>query len=248
MDEIFWEVHSGLPQEAPGSDEMTAKAIAMANGLPADPLILDIGCGPGRQTIVLVQQTGGRVMALDNHQPFLDELARRVFARGLGDRVATINGSMLDMSFGMESFDMIWSEGAIYIMGFELGLRVFWPLLKPGGTVAVSELAWFTDQPSAEAKQFWSEGYPAMTSVAKNLDTIKSVGYELTGHFALPDSAWVDGYYGPLRERIDQLRGKYAGDATKLSRLDEEEAEITMFDKHSAEYGYDFYIMRKPPA
>ena len=248
MDKIFWEVHSGLPQEAPGSDEATAKAISMVESLATDPMILDIGCGPGRQTMVLAQETGGRVTALDNHQPFLDEVAQRAMARGLGDRIAIINGSMLDMSFSMENFDLIWSEGAIYIMGFELGLRVFWPLLKPGGTVVVSELAWLTDKPSAEAKEFWGEGYPAMTTVPNNLDTIKSIGYELTGHFPLPDSAWLDGYYGPMQKRIDVLRTKYAGDDHKLAMLDEEEAEIRIFDRHSAEYGYVFFVMRKPSA
>ncbi len=248
MDEMFWEVHSGLPQEGPGSDAATTKALRMIPDLPDQPRILDMGCGPGRQTMVLARHTAGQIIALDNHQPFLDDLNRRAQAGNMQGRITTTNGSMTAMEFAPESFDLVWSEGAIFIMGFELGLRVFWPLLKPGGTVVVSELAWFTDQPSAEAREFWGEGYPGMSTVPSNLDTIRNIGYELTGHFPLPDSAWLDGYYGPVEKRVAELRRKHEGHPDKLAYLDTEEREIEMFRKYSAEYGYVFFVMRKPLA
>lgn len=248
MDEVFWEVHSGLPQEGPGSDEATAQALTLIRGLPAQPKILDIGCGPGRQTMVLTRMTGGHVTALDTHSPFLDELNRRARDNGVEGQVTTVNRSMTSMAFEPESFDLVWSEGAIYIMGFEDGLRAVWPLLRRGGALAVTEISWFTDKPSAELKAFWGEAYPPMTAVPNNLSTIEKSGYKLIDHFPLPDSAWLDGYYGPLEERVAQLRRKYAGQRDKLACLDMEVLEIEMFRKYSAEYGYVFYIMRKPPA
>ena len=46
---------------------------------------------------------------------------------------------MLDMDFTEGTFDIIWSEGALYFMGFQKGLRRCRQLVKNGGYVAVSE-------------------------------------------------------------------------------------------------------------
>src|SRR5262249_11799155 len=50
--------------------------------------------------------------------------------------------SMSALDFPDASFDLIWSEGAIYVMGFAEGLRAWKRLLKPHGAIAVTELSW----------------------------------------------------------------------------------------------------------
>lgn len=65
----------------------------------------------------------------------------RANASGVAERVKALNMSMLQLSFPPESFDLIWSEGAIYIMGFGNGLTAWKPLLRRGGYVVVSELS-----------------------------------------------------------------------------------------------------------
>ena len=242
--EIFWELHSDLPQEGPGSDDLTLKAISLIPDLPASPAILDIGCGPGRQTMVLAKQTGGIVTALDNHQPFLDEVARRADAAGVSERVVARNCSMTEMDFEEKSFDIIWSEGAIYIMGFRNGLESCKRFLKPGGYVAVSELSWYTDEPPYEPRKFWEVSYPDMKTIDQNCRVIEDIGYELITSFTLPDSAWLDGYYTPLEERIPRMREKYAGDKKAIESLDGTQQEIDIFLKYSGSYGYVFYIMK----
>ena len=244
--EIFWELFSDLPQEGPGSDDLTLKAISLIPELPASPAILDIGCGPGRQTMVLAKQTGGTVTALDNHQPFLDEVARRADAAGVSERVVAKACSMTEMDFKENSFDLVWSEGAIYIMGFRNGLESCKRFLKPGGYVAVSELSWYTDEPPSEPRKFWDEGYPGMKSIDQNCRVIEDIGYELITSFTLPDSAWFDGYYTPLEKRILGMREKYAGDKEAIEFLDGTQEEIDIFLEYSFSYGYVFYIMKAP--
>ena len=56
-------------------------------------------------------------MAVDIRQRFLDELTERAGAAGVLPQVTTINTSMFDMDFADASFDLVWSEGAIYIQG-----------------------------------------------------------------------------------------------------------------------------------
>ena len=119
---IFRELTEGLPRQAPGSAAATLRALGLVRGLPTSPRILDVGCGPGAQTIELARATNGWIVAVDIRQRFLDELTERAAAAGVLPQVTTINTSMFDMDFADASFDLIWSEGAIYIQGFAAGL------------------------------------------------------------------------------------------------------------------------------
>jgi len=53
LPEIFWEIHNGLPRAGPGDNDSTRRAYLMLKDLPENPRIIDIGCGPGMQTIEL---------------------------------------------------------------------------------------------------------------------------------------------------------------------------------------------------
>jgi SAM-dependent methyltransferase len=244
--DIFWEVHSGLPREGPGDSESTARAYAAASGLPVHPKILDIGCGPGMQTLDLAILSQGEIIAIDTHQPFLDELTRRAKEDGLDRIIHTRRISMFEMDFSPEQFDLIWSEGAIYIMGFEQGLTACRPFLKPGGYMAVTEASWFRPDQPQEVLDYWDRAYPDMSTVDENIQKIEAQGYRLVDHFHLPDSSWWDNYYYPLSERINILGNKYVGDAKIQRLLDEEQAEIDLFRNYSDYYGYEFYIAQKP--
>ena len=202
---MFFELHAGLPREGPGDDASTERALRLLPHLSPRPQILDVGCGPGAQTLVLARATGGTVTAVDLHQPFLDELTRRARAAGLAKNIRPLRASMDALPFEPESFDLIWSEGAIYVMGFERGLRAWQRFVRHGGYVVVSELSWLVDDPPAPARDFWNDAYPAMQSVAENRAIIERSGYERVADFVLPKSAWLDGYYAPLARRMDTL-------------------------------------------
>jgi ubiquinone/menaquinone biosynthesis C-methylase UbiE len=243
--DIFWEIHSNLPREGPGDSESTARAYAAATDLPTQPKILDIGCGSGMQTLDLAQLSKGEIIAIDFHQPFLDELARRAKEAGLENQIQTRMMSMFEMDFALEQFDLVWSEGAIYIMGFERGFETCYPFLKPGGYMAVTEASWFQPDPPQEALDFWNAAYPEMGTIDENIKRLERQGFNLVDHFHLPDSCWWENYYNPLAERITMLREKYAGNNEAQSQLDEDYAEIDLFRKYSKYYGYEFYIAQK---
>lgn len=244
MTDIFFELHNDLPREGPGDAASTLKAFRLMKNLPAQPRILDVGCGPGMQTMELAKHIGGTIVAVDTHEPFLKQLRQQAKRAGLADRIEVQNESMFDLKFERDSFDVIWSEGAIYIMGFEKGLREFKSLLKKGGYVAVTEISWLKPNPPAELKSYWDEEYPGMDTVDGNLARLADAGYREISHFVLPDSCWWDDYYTPLEKRIVMLEKKYADDSEAQALLNENRREIEFFRKYSDFYGYVFYVMQ----
>lgn len=239
--ELFWKIHSHLPREGPGSDASTLRAFSMLPNLPAQPRILDIGCGPGAQTVVLARVSHADIIAIDTHQPFLDDLAVRAAQAGVSERIHLLKASMFELEFE-KPFDLIWSEGAIYIMGFETGLREWRRLLKPSGYIAVTEISWLKPNPPETVRDFWEREYPGMGSVEENLKRMASAGYHEVGHFILPENDWWDNYYHPLVERIHTLREQYRHDELSQQSLDAEQLEIELYRKYSEWYGYVFYL------
>jgi ubiquinone/menaquinone biosynthesis C-methylase UbiE len=243
--EVFFEAHKDLPREGAGCDECTRKAYSLLPELPENPFILDIGCGPGLQTIQLAKISNGRIIASDNHQPFLNQLKARAKEEGVADRIETSNSSMFYLPFEKDSFDLVWSEGAIYIIGFEKGLRKWGKFLKEGGYLVVSELSWLTSNPPEEPKKFWEKGYPPMTTIEGNMETVRKAGYTPIVSLTIPESGWWDEYYTPLENRIALLRDKYSDDPDALAVLDDTQYEIDLYRKYSGSYGYVFYLMQK---
>jgi SAM-dependent methyltransferase len=245
LNDLFFEIHRDLPREGPGRYRYTRQAFELLPRLER-PRILDIGCGPGAPTIELARLSGGEVIGIDIYQQYLDQLQSRIDGAGLGDRVRAVKMSMFDIGFLDAAFDVVWAEGAIYIIGFDRGLAEWRRLVRPGGFMAVHEMCWLRPDPPREIAEFWRAEYPAIAPVDGNLAMISAAGYRLLGHFTLGEDAWWPEYYGPLEERIQMLRTKYADQPDALSRLDEEQREVDLYRKYKTWYGSVFFVMQRP--
>lgn len=241
---IFFEIHTDLEREGPGSRDATERAFRAIPNASAISRVVDAGCGPGAQTLQLAELTDAEIFAVDTHAPFLEVLRRQVDRRGLSHRVHAMNADMAQLPFEPASLDLIWSEGAIYNIGFRHGLELWRPLLAPGGVVVVSEATWLRPNPPAEIRDFWDAAYPAMTTRRANEAGVHDAGFELLDSFPLPEDAWWEGYYRPLERRIGELRRTYVDAPYALAVLDAEEEEIEMFRRYSSYYGYVFYVLR----
>ena len=248
---FFYEIFdASLPRLGPGDDASTARALEVVLGTDgtrghAGMRILDLGCGNGAQTVALAKHMDCNILAVDNHQAYLDELGRRAVAGGVSERIRVMLADMRDIGSDLGPFDLVWSEGALYIMGFRDGLEACGQLMVSGGSLAVTEICWFSDDAPDECRRFFAEEYPAMVDVKANLAAIDECGYDVLSHFALPESAWLESYYHPLEERLVAFRESCASDPERLEVVEWVQSEIDIFRRHSKYYGYEFFIMRR---
>ena len=245
LPEAFWELRRGLPRQGPGDDSSTRRAFRALGRLPERPRVADIGCGPGMQTLELARLTRGTITAVDLFPEFLEELRRRAEREGLAERIETLQGDMAALPFPEGSIDLFWSEGAVYLMGFEAALSAWRPMLRPGGALVCSEASWLREDAPEEPVRFWKENYPAMGSSETNTARAVRAGYEVVVTFPLPAESWWTHYYTPIEERLPGLRRRYADDPESLAALDAEVEEIELHRRFGRYYGYVFYVMRR---
>ena len=242
--DIFFELYEALPRQGPGNRACTARALSMCRELPETLSVLDLGCGVGKQTLYLTELTGGSIVAVDKHAPSIERLRATVNARGLAERVKPIVGDMAHLEFPSESFDLIWSEGALYNIGIENALRVCHKMLRPGGYLAFTDAVWRKENPPPEVKASFFD-YPTMGMVSDVLATIERSGWSLVDHFTLPDESWWDDFYTPMESRIQELCLKYADDSEALVLLRQLAQEPEMHRKYSSFYAYEFFVVRR---
>ncbi|MGB0749835.1 MAG: SAM-dependent methyltransferase, partial [Magnetospiraceae bacterium] len=140
-----------MPRQGPGAAAITrALYDRFRPSTRSAPKVADMGCGSGAAGLVLAE-AGARVTGVDVHKPFLDSFTERAKRRGLADRVETQCASMIDSGLGDGTQDMIWSEGAVFTVGFDTALAAFHGLLRVGGRVVLSECSWLQDPALAPA-------------------------------------------------------------------------------------------------
>ncbi len=242
MDLLHEVFDPSLPGLGPADAASTRRALALvASREPRR--ILDLGCGNGRQTLLLAEAfPQASIVALDNHEPFLDELARRAAEAGVSERIELLQRDMREMDFPAASFDLVWSEGAIFVIGFREGVAACHEILAPGGCLGLTELTWFKAGAPDECREFFESEYAPMTDVHTNLESISRAGYHILEHFSLPESAWRDNYFAHVEPRLAVLRDRYEGDSAKLAFLEIMQKEIDIYRKYSEYYGYEFFI------
>lgn len=236
----------GMAKLGPGDDAETVRALKR---LPKETfgLVVDAGCGAGRQTLTLARALGVVIHAVDAHLPFLEELERHARDAHLPALVKTYHMDMRAIAGAFHGIDLLWSEGAAYNIGFEQALTQWAPVLSPDGCAVVSELTWLTDAPPAAVRAFFQDGYPDMRSLDENIAVAARAGYTVLDTRTLPPRAWGEGYYDVLAPRAKRLLD-HASDEVRTFAA-ETLKEIEIFHASAGSYGYVMYLLQRalPP-
>lgn len=184
--DIFFDIHKDLPREGPGDNECTKLALDLLTDLPENLSILDIACGPGAQTVVLAKNREAKIIAIDTHRPFLDHLRENAKKEDVLNKIEATEMSMFRIDFEAESFDIIWCEGGIFIIGFKRGLRGWKKYIKSDGYLVVTEVSWLRKDVPDELRDFWESEYSDIKTIGQNMVRIEDEGYLPIGHFIIP--------------------------------------------------------------
>lgn len=238
--------HLNAERQGPGSAEDTLRALEYTGLAGRKELrIADIGCGTGGQTLSLARHLDGHITAVDLFPEFLAELNDKAAHAGLRDRITTLACSMDDLPFESGAFDLIWSEGAIYNIGFEKGVKLWRDYLRVGGYLAVSEITWITPERPAELEEFWQAEYPEVDRASRKIRILEENGFTLAGYFYLAPESWTDSYYHPMKARIPDYLERHGHSEAARAVVAEYEQEMAFYQRFKACYSYGFYIARK---
>ena len=244
--DLLIDLYQDADRQGPGSVEQTINAIDLS-GLKdsTEKLeIADIGCGTGASTLVLASYLNANITAVDLFPEFLSILEEKAFKKDLAHKINTLNCSMDNLPFERDSLDAVWSEGAIYIMGFEKGIKYIKNFLKPGGILAASEITWLTENRPAEITKYWENEYPDIATKDEKIKVLEKNGFIMKGYFPLPEDCWLDNYYVPLEKRFDAFLSRHNSEEAR-SLIETEKNEIEIYRKYGQYYSYGFYIAQK---
>jgi ubiquinone/menaquinone biosynthesis C-methylase UbiE len=189
-----------------------------------NPQILDVGCGSGLPTITLAKLSGGHVTGIDIDADALQRLQQHAKESGVEDQVRTVHGSLKQMEFPDASFDLIWAEGSIAVIGFKQGIQAWKRFLKPEGYLVVHDEA---------------------GDINQKLNQIESCGYQSIESFELDNEVWWQEYYAPLSDVVQKLREQEPKDPKLVKDLEQAQREIDGYQVHPQRYRSGYFIMQK---
>lgn len=248
MDEmtLMVQLHRNNKRQGPGSEEATKLALSLARtDCEKSYKIADLGCGTGSQTMSLAKTLQGEIVAVDLFEDFLEKLKENFRNENTRASVRTMAASMDELPFAKEEFDIIWSEGAVYNIGFCNGVNYWKEFLKPGGILAVSELSWTTATRPKELEDFWNGEYAEMDTVAGKIRILEEAGYRVLGHFILSEDCWMDNYYTPLLDGHKAFLERFGRNETSEMIVERDMQEVAFYKKYRDYYNYAFFIAQK---
>ena len=124
---------------SPGGAEEVARTIGGVD--LAGKVVVDIGCGSGGVTVVLVRDHGaGRVIGIDVEAPVCDQARARVERQGLTDRIEIRQVEPGPLPFADTSIDIVFSKDSIVHIADKESLAAdVFRVLRPGGWFVASD-------------------------------------------------------------------------------------------------------------
>lgn len=243
---LLTDLHLNNHRQGPGSPKAFERALDLSGiDTGTDIKIADIGSGTGSASIPLLKQTNATVTAVELLPAFLEKLKSNAESEGVANRLQTVEADMADLPFTDEQFDAIWSEGAIYNIGFENGIQKWRQFLKPGGVLVASEITWVRSDIPEEINTYWEQEYPEIDTASNKLAILEQNGYSPIGYFVLSPDCWLNEYYEPIQANLNAFleRNKNSVKAQEIVKAEKQEYEL--YKKYQDYYSYGVYIARK---
>lgn len=173
-------------------------------GMKKGETIIDFGCGYAEPLVLWAEKYGIQGVGIDKRGFAVQRAAKKVFQRGLADRIQIAQADGAHFEFEPNSFDYATCIGATFIWDvFVNAVRAMKKAIKPGGKLAIGEVYWLVDNYPPECLKF----YPNFNHEHELLYDIWNEGLELVHVIRSTTEDW-DNYemanWRGLLEWIDQ--------------------------------------------
>jgi cyclopropane fatty-acyl-phospholipid synthase-like methyltransferase len=116
---------------------------------------LDLGCGAGAPTVQIAEHSGATAVGVNVSKVQLAEATGRAEAAGLADRVKFEYGNAMELAYEDETFDAIVAIDLFPHLSDRLqGFKEAYRVLKPGGTLLLSEFTYRGEAPEEQFRAF----------------------------------------------------------------------------------------------
>lgn len=137
----------------PGARASTERLLDFLAPQPGQQ-VLEMGCGTGMTTVLLVGRPDITVIAVDASPAMLRGARARVQQAGCSSAVRFIHHDLNEpLPFPDASVDATFAESVIALLDPEPVLREAWRVLRPGGKLALNERIWQPDMSRSEVER-----------------------------------------------------------------------------------------------
>lgn len=182
-------------------------------GINPGSLVLDAGCGRGNHACELTRRFWFQVKGLELAGANLKIAREAVIESGLSDKVEIIEGSVENIPFEDETFDLIWCRDMLmHVRNLRRGIEESSRSLKQDGWLVI--LTTFSTD-SMEPKEAESL-YASLGMVAENLDRSGVETLFSKSGLRIHSSETIG---GELLEYYDERDGRYGRELMRLARM-----------------------------
>ena len=202
---------------APLTDALLRLAVR-GLALSESPRVLDLCCGTGVASRFLAREFGAVCTGVDSSEVLLRLARERALAAGLNERMEFVEADARHVELPNGTFDLVLGlGGTLTYIGRPAGLERIRQLLKPSGSLLLSDLIYLDSPPPDEVIRVLEEKAPESKPRALHIEPavravfeegiyryetehsyralLDAYGYEVLYTFPVPESAW-NAYYG----------------------------------------------------
>ncbi len=231
MGSFFNAVIEQMDRSTAGSDDTARQVLRMCKNKPRNALFFGDDVFTPR---LLAEETGARVLAT------FGEPNRTAAAAALGMNAKTVGA--YEIVPEENGWEMIWYNGLCEPDGIPRRLEQLREHLAAGGTAVYRTLCWLIE-PSPDTRSYVTHRFGRPVPLDEVLREAKAQGFSIEDFYIAPKSDWRQHFYEPMTELVRKLEG--TADGETAAGIGEINKEIYMFELHSEEYSFVYYILRR---
>lgn len=220
-----------MDRSTAGSEDTARRVMQMCKGKPRNALFF----GDDVFTPKLISETTGAKLLATFGEQFRAEnaAAAGLDARTVGAyEIATTDGG----------WDFIWYNGLTETDGVPRRLEQLHSALSTGGVAVYRTLCWLID-PSLDTESYVERRFGRPEALDEILRKAKEQRFSIEDFYIAPKSDWRRNFYEPMSELMRKFEG-VSDEEDVASGVGEINKEIYMFDLHSGEYSFVYYVLK----